>query len=390
MLASSFSEAQGNPFAFERAYRSVLPVYEYLGHPERVALWLRPGEHPTQAEDIEQFVDFFDHVFGRGSFTKPEMWVRGAMTTTVAAPEPPARSAAFRDRLRWTLGEEPAAAAFPNRTMLAGGARTNPGYIAEVLGRPVRVAGAARFDVGFGDDLHGDLFMPADADGKARSGRHPVVVWLHPYAYSTGYSRYARPTFEALIRRGFAVFAFDQIGFGTRVHQARRFYDRYPGWSIMGKMVADTRAAMDALAALDAIDSGRMYLAGYSLGAKVAVFTAALDERAKAVVAASGVEALRDANPSTEGVEHYLMHGLIPRFGQAVLVDYDELLGAIAPRPVYVRAPVLDRYAPVEDVRRVVGKSGGHVQLDTPLDFNRFPVPAQELAFDWLAKQAGF
>ena len=390
MLASSFSEAQGNPFAFEEAYRSVLPVYEYLGHPERVGLWLRPGEHPTQAEDIEQFVDFFDHVFGRARPGRPEMWVRGGMSTTAAVPAAPTRSAPLRDRLRWALGDEPGGVPFPNRTTLDGSSRTNSGYIAEVLGRPLRIPNVAHLDLGFGDDLHGDLFVPAEAEGKPKSGRHPVVVWLHPYSYATGYSRYARPTIEALIRRGFAVFAFDQIGFGTRVHQARRFYDRYPRWSIMGKMVADTRAAMDALAALEAIDSGRMYLAGYSLGAKVAVFTAALDDRAKAVVAASGVEALRDASPSTEGVRHYTrLHKLIPRFEQGVPFDYDELLAAIAPRPVYVRAPLLDRYAPVEDVRRIVQKSGSHVQLDIPLDFNRFQLPAQEQAFDWLSKQAG-
>jgi dienelactone hydrolase len=158
----------------------------------------------------------------------------------------------------------------------------------------------------------------------------------------------------------------------------------------MGKMVADTRAAMDALAALDAIDAGRMYLAGYSLGAKVAVFTAALDPRPKAIVAASGVEALRDASPSSEGIAHYSrIHRLIPRFDQSLPIDYDELLAAIAPRPVYVRAPLHDRYAPVEDVRRIAEKAGGHVHLETPLDFNRFPVAAQEQAFDWLAKQAG-
>ncbi|HET8548842.1 MAG TPA: acetylxylan esterase [Bryobacteraceae bacterium] len=386
MLASSFSESQGNPFAFEQAYSSVLPVYEFLGHPERLGLWLRPGEHPTQAEDIEQFVDFFDHVFGRGRFGKPETWVRGYSSTRVTAPTPPKESAPFRDRLRWTLGEEPAAAPFPNRTTLAGAARTADGYIESVLGRPLRVANAARFDVGFGDDLHGDLWLPAE-DGRPKSGRHAVVIWLHPYAYATGYSRYARPTFEALIRRGFGVFAFDQIGFGTRVHQARRFYERYPRWSLLGKMVADTRAAMDALAALDAVDPSRVYLAGYSLGAKVAIFVAAVDERAKAIVAASGVEAL--ARIDTEGRWHYSnLHRLAPRMSRP-LFDYDELLAAIAPRPVYVRAPLLDRYAPVEDIRRIVERSGRHVHLDTPLDFDRFQLSAQEQAFDWLAKQAG-
>ena len=148
-------------------------------------------------------------------------------------------------------------------------------------------------EIPFGDDLKADLFYPADKP----AGKWPVVIWLHPYSVSermvhrvavgvhrgrtTGSSSGRR--FPAFVKRGFAVLAFDQIGFGARVRDARDFYRRYPKWSLMGKMVADTRAAIDALAALDVVDASRISLMGYSLGAKVGLLTTALDPRVHAL-----------------------------------------------------------------------------------------------------------
>lgn len=68
LMYSAFSESQGNSFGFEQAYRSVRRVYEFLGQPEKVGLHLRAGEHATTAGDIENYIDFFDAVFGRKPF----------------------------------------------------------------------------------------------------------------------------------------------------------------------------------------------------------------------------------------------------------------------------------------------------------------------------------
>ena len=207
-----------------------------------------------------------------------------------------ARLPDFRERLRWVLGDEPAGVPFPARRTLDGRSMTDEGWLASLYGRPFKADSMKNYDLGFGDDLKGDLYVPAKAAGKL-----PVVIWLHPYAYPTGYSRYTRPTFLALTEMGYAVLAFDQIGFGTRIHQAERFYERYPHWSLLGKMVADTRAAVDALAALEEIDASRIYLAGYSLGGKVALFTAALDDRIAGVIAASAFTPLRTVSRRHRG-----------------------------------------------------------------------------------------
>jgi pimeloyl-ACP methyl ester carboxylesterase len=271
---------------------------------------------------------------------------------------------------------------------------SNQGWLAGLYERPINVEGVTAHSIGFGDDLAGDLYMPA----KPASAKAPVVVYLHPYAYPTGYSRYAKPAIADLTAKGYAVFAFDQIGFGSRLHQGTRFYERYPNWSLMGKMVADTRAAIDALSALKEIDAARIYLAGYSLGGKVALFSAALDDRVAGIVVASAFTPLRSSKPDdgTEGLRHYAqLHGILPRLGdfagtpQNVPVDYDEILGAIK-APVNVRAPLYDRYAIPANVRAAVAKAtaaGARIELHEPGDFNRFTTAAQREAWAWLEKQ---
>jgi dienelactone hydrolase len=404
LLASAYAESQGSPFGFEQAYRSVREVYRYLGAPEMLGLSLRAGEHATTAEDIERYVDFFDHAFGRRAGQRPETWVLGfnyerwrALSTEVVdlgawprrtAGETKDRAAVLKN-LRWTLGEEPPGVAYPNRTTLEGVPRTSEGWLGGLYERPLKAEGMASTGISFGDDLKADLYYPA-----RRSGPLPAVIWLHPFSYATGYSRGMAPFFAALTKAGFAVLAFDQVGFGSRLFQAERFYERYPRWSMLGKMVADTRAAVSALAALEVIDSRRIYLAGWSLGSKVGLYTAALDERLAGLAVVGGLAALRLDKPAygAEGVRQYAqLHGLLPRLGafageEARLpVDDPELLALLAPRPVLWIAPELDRYSPIAGVRAAAVAG---VTLETPKDFLRLPRQRQTRLVEWLAGEA--
>jgi hypothetical protein len=63
-------------------------------------------------------------------------------------------------------------------------------------------------------------------------------------------------------------------------------------------------------------------------------------------------------------------------------VDFDEILAAVAPRPVLIAAPELDRYARVDDVRSEVDQSRRAyasldrpeaLPLETPREFSRLP-----------------
>lgn len=445
MLYSGYAESAGNPFGFEQAYRDALRVYRLFDREQNIWLHLRAGEHETTAADIENFVDFFDSVFKRRARPKQETWINGYTfenwqrvsgesldprsypSREFRIPESQTGIQPLREKLRkqieWALGEEPPGA--PNMQLRHAPLEVSSveGWLAGLFRRPsadsstrahIAAEGMAWTEIPFGDGLKGDLFYPA---GHA-SGKLPVVIWLHPYSYQYGWSIASpwsskgsdyrldqRPSFASLVRRGFAVLAFDQIGFGSRVLDAREFYTRYPKWSLMGKMVSDTRAAIDSLTQVDKIDPQRIYLMGYSLGAKVGLLTAALDERVRGLAAVAGFDPLRLDTPDrgVEGIRHYShLHGLIPRLGffvgaeSRLPFDFDAALALVAPRPVLLIAPTLDRYARRADVAAEVNEAGklwtllGKPQaftFETPLGFNTFRPEAQERVFTWLASQ---
>jgi len=460
MMYSGYAESAGNPLGFEQAYRSVRSVYRFLGHEENVWLNLRDGEHPTTTADIENFMDFFDAVFGRKPHPKSETWILGYTFEgwqkitqekidpltypkravgdfmnqadghpIIRAPQWEEKKQAIRQKISQLLGEAPPQVPFPAHHKISESTLSSDGWLATLYNRPVDDEyGQARLKregmgvaaVPFGDGLKGDLYYPLGPDGKPKPGKWPVVIWLHPYSYQDGwsaespwhsggwaYTQDERPSFPSLAKRGFAVFAFDQLGFGTRVHEAKDFYERYPKWSILGNMIRDTRTAIDALSALEEIDSSQIYLVGYALGGKVGLLTAAFDDRIKGLVSVCGFDPLRldTQEKGVEGIRHYShLHELLPRLGffvsheDRVPFDFDEVLALVAPTPVLLVAPTLDRYARIADVRREVETSRkvydllGHadaLQFETPEDINRFPHGTQEHAFDWLATRAG-
>jgi hypothetical protein len=73
--------------------------------------------------------------------------------------------------------------------------------------------------------------------------------------------------------------------------------------------------------------------------------------------------------------------------------DYDELIGAIAPRPVYIVSAQLDRDATpadvrgaVEGARKVYGlyDAGEKLKLDEPWDYNRLSTETQNRIVAWM------
>ena len=206
----------------------------------------------------------------------------------------------------------------------------------------------------------------------------------------------------ALVKAGYAVLAYDQCGFGSRMAESGPFYDRYPHWSQLGRMVEDARSAIDALQKDSAVDPQRIYLFGYTIGGTVGLYTAALDSRVKGVVSVCGFTPLRTdtADRGTSGVARYSEdRGLLPRLGffvgheSQIPYDYQEVIGLAAPRPVLIVQPTMDReanpadvHAAVESARKVYALygAGDSLGLDEPVDYARLPNATQDRIIAWM------
>ncbi len=173
-------------------------------------------------------------------------------------------------------------------------------------------------------------------------------------------------------------------------------------------MVADTKGAVDALSNMDFIDAGRIVVAGYSLGAVVGLYAASLDNRIAGAVSVAGFTPMRTnaLERGTEGILTYShLHGLQPRLGffveneARIPVDFNEIIAAIAPRPVFVVAPEFDKDAHLNDVRHCIEQAAGiyklydsgvKLQLDIPNDINRFSPKMREKTYEWLTNHFNF
>lgn len=404
-----------NPWANEQCYQAVKRVYDFLGAGGRIGIYSRMGEHATAARDIERCIDFLDIQFGRRSLPWEnklyfeysfDRWAAGREDESRAARQlSPAilrdgysDTAAFRlhkkeilENLAWLLGKEPPGAG-PAEITPADPSRTD--WIDRITGRP-EVKGAEMIHLGpykaIGDHLSGILYRPS----SAASEKIPVIIYLHEYAYGHGFSKGHHVKggkgnsrlFQALVDAGFAVLAIDLFGFGARMEEALYFYERYPAWSKMGKMTRDIRACVDAVQAFEFLDQDRIFLLGNTIGGSLALMSAALDERVAGVAVVAAFSPWRKSNRTYKSLRTYShLHGFIPRLGffaadpRQAPVDFGEIMACIAPRPLLVVSPELDRYADQGAVKNTMQKvqgiydlygQSGRLFFETPREMNR-------------------
>ena len=414
MLSSALTETDGNPWGIEQAYLSARKAYEFLGAEDKIALDLRWGLHAPAYRDMERYLDFFDYVFGRGDI-KPKneliydytfskwLGLSGENIDPLSYPEKVTddllidtkgmiikNQAAWeqkipdlRKRINWGMGIEPPS--------VGPGPQTD--YLQSVAGLPRVGSGISSTPLMFGY-----LYFPAEKKNE----KLPVIIYLHGYAYSTGIMNTGN-IITQFVNAGYAVYLYDQIGFGTRnTEESKFFYERFPHWSKMGRMVADVRWAVDALSELELIDPQRIYVAGYSLGGAVGLYSAALDERIAGVISVCGFTPMRSNKPgkTAEGIYEYShLHGLLPRLGffaqneERIPYDFNEILAAVAPRPLLIVAPTWDQYASFPDINHCLSevkkvydlyKQKDKVELFAPEDYNRFSEEMKSKVISWM------
>jgi dienelactone hydrolase len=245
------------------------------------------------------------------------------------------------------------------------------------------------------DVLPAFLLVPNELKGKV-----PAMLCLHQTT-SIGKSEpagvgglenlhYA----QELAERGFVTLAPDYPNFGE--YQLDVYARDYASASMKG--IVNHMRAIDLLQSLPEVDGETIGVIGHSLGGHNALFLAAFDPRVKAVVTSCGFNSFFSYNEGNlAGWSH---HGYMPRIALAygndpkqMPFDFTEVLASIAPRSVFINAPMEDSNFPVAGVMDCVAAArpvysllgdANRLVVRYPAGGHDFPPAIREEAFEWL------
>lgn len=205
-----------------------------------------------------------------------------------------------------------------------------------------------QFPSGTGDTIKGYLLVP---DGVTGSSPHPAIIGMHSTGPGASQTVGLTPKKNRcygmeLAQRGYVILAIDTIAAGERVYPGyeqyytNEFYNQYPRWSAMGKMIFDHKRGLDYLCSLDIVDQNRLGCIGHSLGGYNSFFLHAFDPRIKAAVSSCGFSPMGSTNSPFQFVRgdwfvhfnpasrDYIRAGMIP-------CDMHEVMALCAPRPLF-------------------------------------------------------
>ena len=210
-------------------------------------------------------------------------------------------------------------------------------------------------------------------------GNIPAVLALHGHGYGkdeiTGIwedgterinpiSRgYQKDFAIELAKKGLIVIVPDQIGFGER----REKEDKKQGpsksscwqlstWALLfgktaiGKRVWDALRTIDYLISRNDVDGERIGIMGISGGGTITLFSAALDDRIKAVVISGYLNTFKD---SILSVPHCICN-FIP--GILKYAEMDDIACLIAPRPLLIEHGTKDPIFPIKATKKAFEK----------------------------------
>src|SRR5688500_1047189 len=157
-----------------------------------------------------------------------------------------------------------------------------------------------------------------------------------------------------LAQRGYVVIAPDYPSFGDQ-----KDYDftksRYGGGTM--KAISDNMRCVDVLQSRDDVDGDRIAAIGHSLGGHNALFTAAFDERIKAIVTSCGWTPFHYYYGGKK-LANWAQPRYMPRVTSVYAndpdrmpFDFPELIASLAPRGVFSNSPVKDENFDIEGVR---------------------------------------
>ena len=228
-------------------------------------------------------------------------------------------------------------------------------------------------------------------------GKHPAIVSPIGHFLSAGKTAAEiQARCIKLAEMGFVVLVYDAIGQGERMtlgnihHEAG--YALLPlGETIAGWMVWDTMRAIDYVTTLPDVDAERIGVTGNSGGGLNTLFTAALDPRVRAAAVAGFTfefnNWLKYAGP------HCTCTHLPGLFGA---MEWFEIAGLIAPRPLLMLQGDRDNIFPISGARRAGHNAEAIYRLMQQAERARFDEvagqphaysrPYRERMYGWMAR----
>jgi len=413
MLHTAYNDGGDPTFAVERGYLNAKKAYTFMGKTGNIRLVYRKGDHnPITQEQVELNLDFMDWAFGRAKLDESEFkerllhqfdwqeWKNEQAKTDVTVPE----NSSVSEKMNWMLGQQPDHINKEGTWHIPAAEELGVNDVRRDRWNP---GGLTRVPFSFGADMNGNIYFdPELKNYKA------TVIWLHPWNYSWGSTESygvekGLPIYWRLAQEGYIVVGYDQFGFGDQLIEGVDFYKKYPHWSRLGRAVYDVHQVVDFLVdgkgitenTVPATDHSKIYICGFSYGGMVGLYATAFDKRIAGLAVFSGFTPMRtDTNDQPTGgiQQYYQWHSVLPKLGlfngneSEIPYDYDDVIKMIAPRNCLVYAPLNDRFANADDVKKCVDKARNAWTDSSKLVFNapdeicRFQKNQQNVFIDWL------
>ena len=179
------------------------------------------------------------------------------------------------------------------------------------------------------------------------------------------------------------------------------------GWqSGTMKAIWDNRRGLDFLDSLPYVKRGKYAAIGHSLGGHNSMYTAVFDPRIRVIVSSCGFDSYLDyfaGNPKMwQRGQGWCQDRYMPKLAdyaghlEDIPFDFHEMIGALAPRAVFISAPLQDSNFKWESVDRVVAAASqvyrlygkpenlGLAHPDCP---HNFPEATRQAAYHFLGEQ---
>lgn len=163
------------------------------------------------------------------------------------------------------------------------------------------------------------------------------------------------------------------------------------------KAIWDNIRALDLLETLPYVKRGQFGSIGHSLGGHNGLYTAAFDERIKVVVTSCGFDSFRDYKGGD--IRGWTSERYMPRLlnysSSTLPFDFHEVLATIAPRSIFVNAPLGDSNFQWESVDRVVRaalpafelyRAGTNITVEHPDVEHLFPAEVRQRAYKMIER----